>query len=722
MDLINTSIAISAGINLMMGILVLFKGKRKIINQIFSLFALSVVTWSISMMLYRSAATVGDSIFWCKTLYVSPIFIVSFLICFAYLFPESSDKIKKYIYVIVFGSGISLSGLVLFTDMIIKSVEFAPGQEKKIIFGSLYYSIYTLFISGYFLWLYYILFRKLRRSSGIVRQQIIYIFSGILLGSIAGMLTNLTLPTLGNFSLNWAGQISSLVMVLLTSYAIVRLHLMDIRFVLRRYSVYLASLITILIPAIFLKYLLSLSFGRQSILIDFVVLVLSISIFSSVKDYYYRIANKYFFSSLYDAREVIADLSEKLKATLEVKMIYAFVSGTLVNVLHIKTMTVLIWNEKTREYEAAFDTGHERKERYSFTEEPGFYTEVIKHNRVIITDESKEKFGERYGRTIALLKKYDIHVLVPLLVKDKTIGLLALGPKESGDMYNHEDVQVLEIVGAQTAIALENALLYKETKDFNVTLEKEVKRATAELKAANVKLKELDAAKSEFISIASHQLRTPLSIIKGYISMMIEGNFGRLTDKKRDALEKVFLSNERLIRLVENLLNISRIESGKLQYDFEEMRLDELVRDVMDELSGTATGKGLSIDAELPAEALPPVGADEEKLRQVVMNLIDNAIKYTTKGRIAVSLKRAGDEIEFCVSDSGMGIRPEDLPNLFKKFSRGAGTSLVHTEGTGLGLFVAKKVIDAHSGKIWAESKGAGRGAKFCFKLPILKN
>ncbi len=250
-------------------------------------------------------------------------------------------------------------------------------------------------------------------------------------------------------------------------------------------------------------------------------------------------------------------------------------------------------------------------------------------------------------------------------------------------------------------------------------LEEKVERRTRKLKKANDQLKELDLAKSEFISIASHQLRTPLTVIKGYISMMLEGNFGALEDSGTEALKKVFLSNERLIKLVENLLNISRIESGRLQFDFRETDMNKMVESVIDELSVNAKNKNLILRYKPPSEPLPLIKMDDEKIRQVVINLIDNGIKYTKQGVVSVSLERRENKARFCVKDSGMGIRREDMVNLFKKFFRGMGVSIVHTEGTGLGLYVARMMVEAHHGKIWVESEGDGKGSEFYFELPI---
>lgn len=262
---------------------------------------------------------------------------------------------------------------------------------------------------------------------------------------------------------------------------------------------------------------------------------------------------------------------------------------------------------------------------------------------------------------------------------------------------------------------------FRQISSDNEKLKKEVHKATIELINANQKLVRLDQAKSEFISIASHQLRTPLTVIKGYVSMMLEGNFGELTDAGRVSLEKVYESNERLVLLVEGLLNVSRIESGRLQYDFETGDLGELTQRVFDQLKAAAARKDLTFTLKKPVK-LPALKFDKEKMYQVIANLIDNAIRYTKKGSITVSLSKNDDGVEFCVSDSGMGISADDLKGLFRKFTRNTGSSLVHTEGTGLGLYVAKEMIKAHGGRIWTESPGEGRGSKFYFFIPFNNN
>jgi len=240
------------------------------------------------------------------------------------------------------------------------------------------------------------------------------------------------------------------------------------------------------------------------------------------------------------------------------------------------------------------------------------------------------------------------------------------------------------------------------------------------LAQANDQLRKLDNAKTEFISIASHQLRTPLTSIKGFISLVIEGSYGQVSDSVRDALTKVYASSERLIKLVEDLLNVSRIESGRMQFVFDKASIEDLVKELYDNFILVAKNKKLYLDLKIPKEKMTEVVMDSSKIHEVVSNLIDNALKYTERGGVIIKAEEIGDmAIRITVSDTGIGVPAEEIQNLFKKFSRGKDTGRLHVGGTGLGLYVGKNIIDAHHGRIWVESDGEGRGSSFIIELPI---
>lgn len=238
------------------------------------------------------------------------------------------------------------------------------------------------------------------------------------------------------------------------------------------------------------------------------------------------------------------------------------------------------------------------------------------------------------------------------------------------------------------------------------------------LQQANSELKRLDQAKSEFISIASHQLRTPLTAISGYTSLMLEGTYGKINDKAQEVLKKIMDVNRGLIDLVNDLLNLSRIESGKIAYDFKPNSLVDIVEKTVNELDNLAHTKNLQLLWNRPDFA-PLLMLDKDKIQNVVMNLIDNAIKYTPKGKVEVRVSQKENELVFCVKDSGMGISPETLKELFKKFVRSEEGRHVNATGTGLGLYIAKNIVEAHHGKIWAESEGVEKGSCFFISLPL---
>lgn len=257
----------------------------------------------------------------------------------------------------------------------------------------------------------------------------------------------------------------------------------------------------------------------------------------------------------------------------------------------------------------------------------------------------------------------------------------------------------------------------KRREDMEILNEK-LHITTDKLQAANKELQRLDDAKSEFLSIASHQLRTPVTIIKGYASMIIEGSYGKVSKKIKSVMINVSLANDRLLNLIENLLDISRIEAGRLEFDLKPIVLADVVRPIVADFQQKAKDKGLKLEF-YENEKIPLVMADVKKISEVISNIIDNSVKYTPRGEIIVSLHEEGTSGVFACQDTGLGIISKDLPRLFHKFVRGQDMMKVHTEGTGLGMYFARTVVENMGGRIWAESPGKNRGSKFSFSLPL---
>jgi signal transduction histidine kinase len=419
---------------------------------------------------------------------------------------------------------------------------------------------------------------------------------------------------------------------------------------------------------------------------------------------------------------VIADISDNLRIFLDTEKIYEYIYQKLSAAFRFRSFGVLFYDKTKKKYKLAYNKGFNVGKKKLFDRDPVLQKEFINKDKPIVIEEIKGAYKKgRVKKMLDYLDSLEVKVVAPLNTQDETIGILVFGPKESGDIYNEEDLEVIKIIGNQAAITIENARLYEETRNFNTKLKREVDKATRGLRAANERLRRLDRAKTDFISIASHQLRTPLTIIRGYVSMLLENNFGKLGKKQDEALRKVSASSERLIGLVEDLLNISRIESGRMEYNFKKTDLAKLIQGVYEELKPAAEKKKLRFVFNRPRGRMPKVNIDPDKIRQVLMNLIDNAIKYTDKGSVTIELKKKQKQIEVCIQDTGMGFGSGEKSNLFQKFSRNEKTDLIHTEGTGLGLYVAKQIVNGHKGKIRAESPGRGKGSRFCFSLPVGK-
>ena len=245
-----------------------------------------------------------------------------------------------------------------------------------------------------------------------------------------------------------------------------------------------------------------------------------------------------------------------------------------------------------------------------------------------------------------------------------------------------------------------------------------LENSNMKLENANEKLKSLDKLKTEFLSLASHQLRSPLTAIKGYTSMLLEGDFGKVNSKQSQAINRVFESSKHLTKVVEDLLNVAKIEQGGMQYVMSPFDFEKVVRDLENDLSITAKNKGLQFTFETDKKSPYTVNGDMEKLRQVILNLTDNAIKYTKEGSIKVKLLKdeAKKKIRLEITDTGMGTTPEIKATLFQKFARGEGGKM-NAGGSGLGLYLAKEITKAHKGVVGVDSPGPGKGSTFYLEL-----
>jgi signal transduction histidine kinase len=292
---------------------------------------------------------------------------------------------------------------------------------------------------------------------------------------------------------------------------------------------------------------------------------------------------------------------------------------------------------------------------------------------------------------------------VKLMSHLRIVGIMVVGFYSDADGVLEQDTILLDRLSEAIGIALDNRMLFEENQ-----------RVVLQLQRSNEKLKALDETKDDFISMASHQLRTPLTSVKGYLSMVLEGDAGKLTATERKMLTQAFESSQRMVYLISDLLNVSRLRTGKFVIDATPTNLAKVVEQELGQLKETAAARGLHLTYKSPRR-FPQLMLDETKTRQVIMNFVDNAIYYTPDGgTISVELIDKPGSIELRVVDNGIGVPAGEQRHLFTKFYRAVNARKARPDGTGLGLFMAKKVIAAQHGAIIFHSR-EGKGSTFGF-------
>lgn len=308
------------------------------------------------------------------------------------------------------------------------------------------------------------------------------------------------------------------------------------------------------------------------------------------------------------------------------------------------------------------------------------------------------------GRIRKLIPMKSVY-LMKLLARRQIVGLLIIGFEDDDAELKETEQALLNRLSESIGVALDNKLLFEENK-----------HVLRQLKDSNAKLQALDEAKDDFISMASHQLRTPLTSIKGYTSMVLEGDAGKITPTQEKLLTQSFFSAQRMVYLIADLLNVSRLRTGKFVIEKVPVNLADMVAEELLQVEMSAKSRNLTLKYIKPKN-FPKIMLDDVKTRQVIMNFADNAIYYTPAGgHIEVEVAETKDSIVLKVTDDGLGVPKADRPHLFTKFYRAGNARKARPDGTGLGLFMAKKVIVAEGGSLIFESE-EGKGSTFGFRF-----
>lgn len=555
-----------------------------------------------------------------------------------------------------------------------------------------------------------------RNSSPYLKQQIKY----VLMITITALFVNLP-DILRWFGYDFPplGNIFTGIFILMIIYSMLSHRLPDIKLILKKPTIYAISLAALFIEVLFAKLSVNIYFPRDEFWLDFAILLAALISYPRIKKTIYGISHKYFFSSVYEPAKVIESFSERLNSTFDPKNIYNCIHEVFSNTFYAKGSMIMLHDKSS--FSLVF-----KKDIFNAKRSFKIFSQLLKiinnTNFPILTEEIKHQLADSKDKNIFLkdIEENKIDLIVPMKLKNKLIGLVILGRKTSEEIYNDDDLKLIKALAEHAALSIENARLYGKIDDFNKTLQQKVNNQTKKLRETAEHLKKLMQMRSEFLDIASHQLRTPVSVIKGVLSMIEENSVPE--NKKKEFINGALEKSIKLGEIINDILRASEMDSEKFVLRNKSANLTDLLTKIKEDKERSATINKVRLNINLPDKQLPEVMADNRYLEHAIINLINNAIQYTPNGTVNVNVASIGNKIIVKIEDTGIGIPKENLSKLFQKFSRAQNAVEAYADGSGLGLFIVKQIVDAIPGaKIEIEKTELNKGTTFALTLPIAK-
>lgn len=641
-----------------------------------------------------------------------------------------SQVVKQKISRQKFGLHISIAISIILAGYIYKPVSAAvEGGTLTFAFKPFLYAIYTAYLLAYFgAGLRYIISKKYWQKSKLLNHSRKRLITGFILALIMIVFGNVVLPMIysqtSDAFMNSAGNAFLALGVTLLSFSsafsVFNLGVFNLRKFLTHTIV---AAVAYIVPTLLLVVIISalqnttvqlLNINETSIaskLIMSFYLLATIMIVINTKKFVDRIMSKF-----YDAREfsslIFSQKVENLIRNVVSEGLLNQYAKLLKNELGIEKVLVYVRGSvgtDLEEFQAISEVtlgGQASVEKATLLSE---VNRIKKYSTYAIMDFADIKSDETgYISSYSYVLQYK---------QNQMEGFILLGSKLDGKNFYIDELIAIRKSFIEIELAMQNVFQINKLIAFNLSLESKIEDATKQLRRTNEKLKALDDAKDEFISMASHQLRTPLTSIKGYISLILDGDMGKIPAKQRKMLTEAFSSSQRMVYLISDLLNVSRLKTGKFLIEPADIYLPDVVEEEIEQVKEMAEVKDIKINYVKPKD-FTHIMLDDMKIRQVIMNFVDNAIHYTPAGgEIDVHISDEGKSIEFKVIDSGIGVPKSEQHHLFTKFYRAGNARKARPDGTGLGLFMAKKVIVASGGSIIFSSE-EGKGSTFGFIFP----
>ena len=708
-----TVIFISCISQLIIALFVLQKSSKNPTNILFSFLSLATVAWVASNYVSLAFSRPGDVLIAVRLTLFFVVAQNTFFCLFAISFAGNKiNKLRKssllaYVTLSMFVAGLTVTPFIFSAVDVNGGAPVPEVQPQMLVFMA--HAVFSIFIA------FRVLFIAMSSSQGKRRGQLRLLIAASSLNWIVVPVTNFILTLMLQTTVFIVlSPLYTLVFSTVIAYTIISQKLFDIKAAVARSVAYLLIIATVAggysLAALGLSRTV-MSALDGTVYEQFVYLALAVFLaltFQPLKKFFDHVTNRLFFRDAYDTDVALAGLGKILAEQTDLEVIVHAVNMQIVDVMKIQNMNLVVIDEEGEIYKQdSFGT----RQDIDITKRELDY---FRSDQLTIAGQTESDSRDQ------IMNRHGVDIIARLRTVDGVVGYMLVGPKQSGSMFRSQDISFIEIAAKQLAIAVQNARYFSQISEFNATLQDKVDKATAKLEKTNEKLKELDSAKDEFISMASHQLRTPLTTVKGYLSMLLEEDAGKLNAQQKEFIEQAFGSSQRMVYLIADLLNVSRLSTGKFVIESKNSDLSEIVEQEVEQLQRSAKVKSIKLSYKKPKD-FPRVDIDETKIRQVIMNFTDNALYYTPiKGRVEVSLEESGRSIEFKVKDNGIGVPQALQHKLFTKFYRAENAQAVRPDGTGLGLFMAKKVILAQGGSIIFNSK-EDKGSTFGFTFPKQK-
>ncbi|MFA6475870.1 MAG: ATP-binding protein [Candidatus Paceibacterota bacterium] len=703
-----------------LGIFVLLKNTNSRLNVTFFLHAIAISFWLFAtFMMFLNKGNIDQIVFWDRMVYVGVVFIPTFMYHFCLALtnrPKNFALYLSYILAVFFL-------IVSQTDFFVRDIfVYQWGVHTK---AQLFHHLFLVYFAVYVVAGFTIIYSYYRQEaiSSIRRQQIKYSFLAFFFLFTIGPLAFLPAYGIGIYPFAY---LSGVIFAIILSYAILRYRLMNIQIIARKIFIYAG----VAVFAYFVFYLLSWVyteflggiFTLKSYLFGMVIAPTFVFLLYKTENVIRSFANQYFFFALYNYQETINRVSGQLTHYTDLSKIDGLVSDTIKESLGVTRVEINLFDKNSR------SAKKDPLIKYLQTNQRPV---VLEELNLLVNDERLKDQRETFSAVYEQVENLGAAICLPMVSNERLIGIIILGPKVIGDPFTVEDLELLMTLSNQAAIAIDNAELYKEVKDFNKTLKQKVNEQTMSLQDKTKvleeqaeHLKKLLAMRSEFLDIASHQLKTPISVISGTISMFKEGSVQKMpVETQNKLIDNIYQKSLKISQIIRDILQASEFDTEK--FSFVEKRivpveLNKLLSDVMTDNQSFADEKKLKL-VFTPNPANPQVNSDPDYLEQAFFNLVDNALKYTKEGKVEVLLDENPQSIIIKVKDTGVGIPKDDQIRMFGKFERAKNAVDMYTDGSGLGLFITKEIIEAHPGGTVTFASEEGKGTEFTVIIPKTK-